>query len=109
MVKALSPYTQYRVLAKDIPFEAKSPRTAQLLTLPNGARLHSTGLHIPADLELDRWAAIGKELAQIGNGVQWALGDWWAYGDHKYGDRKAKAAAQKLPYTFGTLMNFGSI
>lgn len=107
MVKPLSPQTRYRALTKDIPWKASSPRGTQLLTLANGAKLHSTGLAIPDDLELDKWAAIGEKLAQIGTGVQWALGDWWAYGDHKYGERKAVAVAKKLPYEFGTLMNFG--
>ena len=107
MIKPLSPLTRYRLLTKEIPFEANRPRTAQLLTLRTGATLHSTGLHIPADLELDGWAAIGEELAHICNGVQWALGDWWVYGEHKYGERKAKTAAKKLPYEFGTLMNLG--
>ena len=109
MVKPLSPQTRYRVLTKDIPFKASSPRTAPLLTLANGAKLHSTGLHIPADLELDKWASIGEKLAQIGTGVQWALGDWWAYGNHTYGERKAVAVAKKIPYEFGTLMNFAWI
>jgi hypothetical protein len=109
MVKPISSLTGYGVLTKDLPFKANSPRTARLVTLPTGARLHSTGLHIPADLELDKWAVIGEQLAQIGSGVQWALGDWWAYGHHKYGERKAVTAAKKIPYEFGTLMNFGCI
>src|SRR5262249_31940688 len=37
------------------------------------------------------------------------LGDWWAYGYHKYGERKAKTAAKKLRYEFTTLMNIGSV
>jgi hypothetical protein len=96
MVKPLSPLTHDSLLAKAIPFKENSPRTAELLALSTGARLHLTGLQIPADLELDKWAVIGEELAQIGNGVQWALGDWWAYGHHKYGERKAAAAAKKF-------------
>jgi hypothetical protein len=36
------------------------------------------------------WAANGK----IEGSVQWWLGDWWAFGEHLYGDRKAIVEAE---------------
>jgi murein tripeptide amidase MpaA len=27
--------------------------------------------------------------------VQWWLGDWWAFGEHRYGDRKAIVEAEE--------------
>ena len=39
--------------------------------------------------------------------MQWALGDWWAYGFHQYGKRKE--IAQKIGLNFGTLMNYGFV
>jgi hypothetical protein len=31
--------------------------------------------------------AIGRSLARAQQSVQWWLGDWWAFGDHRYGAR----------------------
>ena len=40
--------------------------------------------------------------------MQWWLGDWWHYGAHAYGERKAKVKAKRaFPYAFATLMNWG--
>src|SRR5207302_6703847 len=33
--------------------------------------------------------AAGLMLGKIELGVSWWLGDWWAFGEHRYGDRKA--------------------
>jgi len=35
----------------------------------------------------------------------WWLGDWWAYGDHNYGDRVR--AADGIDYSFQALMDAG--
>ena len=77
--------------------------------LPHGAEICATGLALPDGLGLDQWKAIGVKLCIIGNAVQWAIGDWWAYGHHTYGKRAAFAAAKELPYEFGSLMNLGSV
>src|SRR5689334_16847061 len=68
------------------------------LALPFGAKLCATGVVLPEKLEFDEWLAIGRKLVEIDKGMQWALGEWWAFGRHKYGAR-AKAA-EKLPYAF---------
>ncbi len=41
--------------------------------------------------------------------MKWWLGDWWAYGEHKYGARKALfAEGQPLEdMNFGTLATYG--
>ncbi len=36
-----------------------------------------------------RGAAAGALLGKIERSVSWWLGDWWAYGESRYGDRKA--------------------
>jgi hypothetical protein len=43
----------------------------------------------PAELTLEEWRQHGVVLARIHTGVTWWLGDWWAYGQHRYGERKA--------------------
>lgn len=77
--------------------------------LPHGSTLYPTALELPPDLTLDAWGAIGAQLAKIEKGLQWALGDWWAYGFHQYGERKAIAKAKCIPYEFGSLMNLGYV
>src|ERR1700730_11775472 len=77
--------------------------------LPHGAEICATGLKLPDSLDLDQWKAIGIKLCTIDSAMQWAIGDWWAYGHHTYGKRKAYATAKELPYQFGSLMNLGSV
>jgi hypothetical protein len=59
------------------------------------------GLHLPADLPYGEWEAVGVALIGIEKSVQWWLGEWWLYGEHKYGER----AAQAIPtgYAVATL------
>jgi hypothetical protein len=68
-----------------------------------------TSLTLPSDLSQDEWTDIGAELLKAEKSTQWWIGDWWCYGEQKYGERKAKAAAKSWPYAFGTLMNYGSV
>ncbi len=48
-----------------------------------------TGWQLPSDLSEDEWRAAGLMLGKVESGVSWWLGDWWAFGEHRYGDRKA--------------------
>ena len=48
-------------------------------------------------------------LARVEKGVQWWVGDWWAFGQHHYGDR-AKACAEGLfGRAFQTIANAASV
>jgi N6-adenosine-specific RNA methylase IME4 len=44
---------------------------------------------IPEDLPEGDWVRHGAFLGTLDRSVSWWLGDWWAHGEHKYGDRKA--------------------
>jgi hypothetical protein len=55
----------------------------------HGCKFTATGLELPADLTEAEWLAAGQALTALHGSWQWALGDWWAYGEHAYGDRKA--------------------
>jgi hypothetical protein len=41
------------------------------------------------ELTQSDWEEIGTALGQLKSSSQWWIGDWWAYGEHRYGDRKA--------------------
>lgn len=48
-----------------------------------------TGWRLPGDMAVEEWKAAGQALGRIERAVMWWIGDWWAYGEHRYGDRKA--------------------
>ena len=52
------------------------------------------GWELPADFSEDEWHAAGLMLGKVESGVSWWLGDWWAFGEHRYGDRKTMVAAE---------------
>jgi hypothetical protein len=50
------------------------------------AKSPSLGLTIPEDTSFQHWLAVGKHLALADNALAWRVGDWWIYGEHRYGD-----------------------
>ena len=45
-------------------------------------------LALPADLDQARWREIGTDLGCLERAVAWWVGDWWAFGEHRYGARR---------------------
>ena len=43
----------------------------------------------------DDWVDLGRKLSDGQRVVNWWIGDWWAAGSHRYGER-AKLAAQNI-------------
>jgi hypothetical protein len=68
-------------------------------------RVTDTAWFPTADLSEQRWLECGIRLGRAGSSVRWWLGDWLAYGHHRYGDRYA-SAARLTGYEPQTLMNF---
>lgn len=65
------------------------------------------GLELPKRLGLDDWLECGRVLVQIEGAVQWWLGDWWVFGELKFGERVQ--VAEDLDLNYQTLRNYGSI
>lgn len=82
-------------------------RDSKALELPSGAALTRTSLELPPGLDIDEWAACGRDLARVQDGVLWWLGDWWRYGEHAYGERAAAVAEGVTGYSFGACANAG--
>lgn len=59
------------------------------LALPGS--ITATSLLLPAKLSFEEWEAAGQVLRQVERSCMWWIGDWWAFGDHKYGERAAQA------------------
>jgi len=57
--------------------------------LPKAGQLTKTGWTLPANLTETDWKEAGAMLAKVEGAMNWWLGDWWAFGEHGYGDRKA--------------------
>jgi hypothetical protein len=61
-------------------------------------------LELPETLSEDEWRDIGRRLRQAEQSVQWWIGDWWAYGERRYGMRKRLVDGWDGP-KFQTCMN----
>ncbi len=62
----------------------------------------SNGLIISDALEYGEWENIGKFLKTAEKAVQWWLGDWLNFGEHKYGEMYAQAL-DETDYEYQTL------
>jgi N6-adenosine-specific RNA methylase IME4 len=70
--------------------------------------LSRTGWTLPEAMSLDEWLAAGSVLVTLEGRIAWGLGDWWAYGEHRYGERAALAAEGAFgEITFGQLKQYG--
>jgi hypothetical protein len=63
---------------------------------------------VTGPLEQAEWLAAGRSLGAMGRCSRWWLGDWIRYGNAKFGERYARAAAI-TGYDSQTLMNMVSI
>lgn len=64
----------------------------------------------PVDEQFQGWLAEGRTLADRHRRNLWEIGDWWARGEHAYGDR-AKLAVELFggSLSYGSLRNIGSV
>jgi hypothetical protein len=70
-----------------------------------------TGWTPPKDMTYAQWKAHGKLLFHgIHSGVQWWIADFWAYGEHAYGDRiQALRDGFFGEYTYCTVATYASV
>jgi hypothetical protein len=60
------------------------------ISLPG--RVLSTGLELPEGLSIEKWLIVGAQLQSAGRALMWWLGDWWLYGENRYGEAASQAA-----------------
>jgi hypothetical protein len=48
---------------------------------------------LPEDLSKEDWLGVGTTLGRINSRISWWLGDWWLFGEFRYGERKAMVEA----------------
>lgn len=52
-------------------------------------------LDVPKDQTFEEWQDTGQQLCRTERVLNWWIGDWWAAGHHRYGER-AKVAAEGI-------------
>jgi hypothetical protein len=69
----------------------------------------SLALELPSETSFDEWVAIGRRLCLGSQALNWHIGDWWAFGDHRYGERAKVAAEGIFGREFGSLRNLAVV
>lgn len=67
------------------------------------------GLSLPPDTTFEQWKSVGRKLSRASQALNWQKGDWWVFGEHRYGERAAAAAEGIFENTFGTLRVYGTV
>jgi len=78
--------------------------TEGLLQIP-GCEFTPTSLILPPNLTYDQWDRIGRQLQLAGLAIQWWIGDWLIYGEHKWREKYINAV-QVTGRSEQTLMNY---
>lgn len=82
-------------------------QTPGLLDLP-GCEFTPVSLTLPPDLSYDHWERIGRQLQLANLAVQWWIGDWLVYGEHRWREKYAQAV-QQFGKAEQTLMNYAFV
>jgi N6-adenosine-specific RNA methylase IME4 len=79
----------------DFAIDAIAVDTGEVLTLL-GNRIEGlpgeggpTWYRLPENLNVHQWVAVGEQLMSVEKSLMWWVGDWWVYGQKKYGERAA--------------------
>lgn len=75
--------------------------------------LTETSYTLPEGLNIGKWLAIGETLQRMERSVQWWLGDWWNYGERRYGEMASQASKDAVQdatgHTYQTVRNAGIV
>lgn len=89
------------------PLSETSKSQVALLDLP-GCKFTPTQLILPLDLSYDHWERIGRQLQIAGLAIQWWIGDWLVFGEHKWREKYAQAVIV-TGRSEQTLMNYAFV
>lgn len=70
--------------------EAETSTDVGLFRLP-GFYFSDTGLVIEEWVSFDNWLNAGREICRASRAVNWWIGDWLAFGEHKFGEKYSQA------------------
>lgn len=69
----------------------------------------SLTLSLPETTTFEQWQFIGRELSAREKVLNWWIGDWWAFGEHRYGERAKTAAEGCFGKAFQTIANAATV
>ena len=73
-------------------------------------QLETCSLYLPKNLTREDWLGVGISLGRLGSCISWWLGDWWLFGEFRYGERKAMVEADGWEGpSFQTCMNVAAV
>jgi hypothetical protein len=75
------------------------------LGLERVALTRRTGLYLPANLSMEAWQRIGRQLFVISDSSAWWWGDWLVFGEKRYADRYQRAI-KETSLDYQTLRNY---
>jgi hypothetical protein len=64
-----------------------------------------TALILPDGLGFECWESVGQTLLTLGRSVAWWVGDWYLFGEQRYGERAAQAVGDETGYAAHTVQN----
>lgn len=82
----------------------ESPKAEGWLDIP-GCEFTPVSLILPSRLAFDQWERIGRQLQLANLAIQWWIGDWLLYGEHRWREKYAQAV-QQFGKAEQTLMNY---
>ena len=62
-------------------------------------RRESTYMQLSDETTFEQWLEIGSKLIQTTQNIMWWLGDWWNFGERKYGEAASQALSMEIPYS----------
>jgi hypothetical protein len=79
-----------------------------LITIKCSTEVETVGLTISGDVTYEEWEDIGYQLARVGKGWQWWVGDWINFGKGRYGETY-KAAIEAAGLKYQAAANIASV
>jgi hypothetical protein len=82
-------HTAIELAASGMPLSLRQQNGSgerSLITTKCSTEVETIGLTISSDVTYEEWEDIGYQLARVGKGWQWWVGDWINFGEKKYGE-----------------------
>ncbi len=86
---------------------ARDDNSAAVVTIDQ--RRPQLWLDVPKGQSFEEWCDTGERLCRTERVLNWWIGDWWAAGHHRYGERAKIAAEGIFGLAFKTLANAASV
>ncbi len=78
-----------------------APQSGTVLGIPGIALPH--GLQLPSGLTFEAWESVGRTLQTMVGAALWWIGDWYLYGEDRFGESAAQAIGDDTGYSARTV------